>query len=578
MAIVSSGQITLTDLNDSKQLVLYLNTNYRTQIYDPNTGSYSPSFTSSNLVITPELYIAGGDGANLLPTADVTSLEWFEGTQTTSAIPETSGTTYAIPAGAVGSTAKPLTVKQNFTNKNNQIFTCQLVYLDPDTGFEITIKAQVDIVKIVNGEKGNAGANAVIGYLTNQSAVVATNSSGTGGVYGDSTKTQLKIFEGTNDITSSYTISQARTNVTVTEATTSATASVTNLTADTGSVTFTATRSGYPTITQTFNLSKSKQGTAGNSPTAYWLVPSTAVIQKSEAGALTPSSISIDMKYQTGTGSPGFYGGRLVIAEQASNGTWSDKYTSSGNETGAKSYTPSGNTIKAIRVRMYQSGVTPNGTTNMIDEQHIVIVSDGNTGKDSHYLNVWAPNGDTIRNGSGSITIEAELYKGAGTVTPSSIKWYIQDPEATVASGGDSDGGDGWRKLTSTTNYNITGYTTDTIVVPASAINGVEGFKCVASYSSETFSGVIVVRDFQDPISVQIIGSSVFKNGVGSTSLTAQLVRAGEVIPTTGYTFAWALYKADGTLIKTYTATGDTLTVSASDVSGTANLVVDVSK
>src|SRR5690606_16785137 len=180
MAVVSSGQITLTDLNDSKQLLLYLNANYRTQIYDPNNGSYNPNFASSNLVITPELYVAGGDGANLLPSADVTSLKWYEGTQTTTPIPETSGATYSIPTGSVATTAKPLTVKQNFTNKNNQVFTCVLTYLDPDTNFEITVKANIDIVKIVNGQKGDAGVNAISSFLTNTAAVVATNHDGSG--------------------------------------------------------------------------------------------------------------------------------------------------------------------------------------------------------------------------------------------------------------------------------------------------------------------------------------------------------------------------------------------------------------
>ncbi|AQN32580.1 hypothetical protein BCP12_168 [Bacillus phage BCP12] len=55
-----TGQITISDLNDAKQYILYLNPNYKTQIYDPNGLVYAPDFTSSNLVITPELYIAGG--------------------------------------------------------------------------------------------------------------------------------------------------------------------------------------------------------------------------------------------------------------------------------------------------------------------------------------------------------------------------------------------------------------------------------------------------------------------------------------------------------------------------------------
>jgi hypothetical protein len=615
MAVISSGQITLTDLNDARQVMLYLNGNYRTQIYNPNLPSgtdtsYTPNLASSNLVITPELYIAGGDGTNLLPSAQVQSVTWYEGTQTTTAITEnaTGGTTtggyaYTLPTGSPTTVAKPLTIKSNLKTANNAIFTCVVMYRDSRTGADIPVKAQFEITKITNGAKGDAGVNAITAVMTNENATVPTNSSGGSGVY-TTTATEIHVYEGTTELqaiisTGTPTAGQFKVTQGTAVGITAGTGAVSGkfwnigaantITADTASVPYTITGKRADgtdfTATKTLSITRVKAGVDATTPTAYWLVPSTSVIQRNvnSSNALTPASISIDIRSQTGTGTPGFYGGRLVIAEQDSAGTWADKYgiTTPANETAAKSYTPSANTIKAIRVRLYQAGVTPNGTTNMIDEETIVVVDNGVNAIDAHYLNVWAPKGDTVRNSAGTLDLQADLYKGAalatGTIT---YQWYIQDSSSTAAgaNGGDADGGDGWRKLDATTNYGVTNYTTKTATVPATAIAGVEGFKCVAKLNGNKFAGVIVVRDFQDPVSVNVLGANIFKNGEGSVTLTAQLLQAGQEIATTGYTFSWALYATNGNLIKTLAGTGPTITVAGTDVDGTANLVVEVSK
>ncbi|QDP42865.1 tail protein [Bacillus phage vB_BmeM-Goe8] len=468
---LATAQITLTDLNDVRQYMLFANGNYKTQIYDPNNTSYTPSFSSSNLVITPELYVSGGDGSNLLPSNQVKSVKWYEGTQTDTPLAETTsgttgnGFTYSIPTGAVTSTAKSLSIKSNIpSNITSQIYTCVVVYTDTQTNFDVTIKAQYEIVKVSNGTTGSTGG----------------------------------------------------------------------------------------------------------------------------------------------------------------------------------------------------------------------------AGTDAYFLNLWTPNGDTIRNSSGEILLQADLYKGSGKVTPTAFKWYIQDPTATTTSNGDTDGGDGWRliktvatattaptlaqvanantKLTAGTYYvkytwlgqsgetlgsteaslavaagndlkvtipafptnaigakvyigtasgvlkyagdistsagnvvinrydasnpaiptvnTATAVTSATLTVKPHAISGIEGFKVVATAPTTNikYSGVIMVKDVQDQIQANVLGSSIFKNGEGSTVLTVQLIQAGTVISNAGYKFTWALYNPNGSLVKTYPTTADTLTVPSTDVSGVGNLIVDVDK
>jgi hypothetical protein len=515
------------------------------------------------------------------------------------------------------------------------------------------------------------------------------------------------------------------------------------------------------------------------------MIVNSNVIQKSVSGTVTPATITITGNSQVGTAAPTSTASFKFVTDTTTDGsTWTDNHASPTGTVASTTYTTSGS-VKGVRFRMYLSSVTPS-TTNFIDEQTVWVVSDGATGIDSYYLNVWAPNGDTIRNGGGNVTLEADMYKGTGAITPTAFKWYFQDPSATTAAGGDADGGNGWRLITglsgapttaptlvgvsnSSTSmvagsyyakYTYCGYSGETVgssestaytlaanndlkitvpVIPPAgvqttkvyvgtatgaehyvgdlpsngvaekdtltitaaattagnvtvtlngtavniavaasdttsaiatkvaagtytgftasasgavvtftataigtktapsysagstgatgsivvttagtynsltitrydntaeaipttdsalsaavtattitirnwAIQGVQGYKCVATAPSTgiKYAAIAICRDFQDPISVQVIGSNIFKNGQGSLTLQAQLVQAGNNIASAGYSFSWGLYDNSGNLLKSYpSVTGDTITIPSTDVSGTANLVVDVNK
>jgi len=590
MPIVSTGQLTLTDLNDTKQLILYLNANQRTQIFDPNAGTYTPNFPTANLVITPELFIAGGTGVNLLPSANVVTITWYEGTQTTTPIAEVVGTDYTVATGSPTTVAKPLIVKTNFTAKNSQIYTCVVVYTDADTGFNVTLKANIDVVKITNGVKGDNGVNAILAVLSNEADSIPTDSAGANGIYTGS-GTEIYVYDGATALTydavgtanGTWKVTAVASGITagaIADSGVYATvANMSAITVDSATVTYTIT--GKTTLGVAINLTKKqtfsriKAGVTGTSPTLYRLIPSTNAIQKNISGVYNPTTLTVSGKSQTGTGTYGNYSARYIIADSPDGVTFTDRYTTPA-DIASYAYTPLAN-IKAIRVRMYLAG----GVTTMLDEQIIPIVVDGATGAvgaDALYLNLWTPSGDTTSNGTGSLTIQADLYKGGSTVTPTAFKWYIQDPSATAVSGGDADGGAGWRLLNVTYNAGTTGYTTATLTVPATAIVGVEGFRCIATYATLKYNNVIVLKDVTDPIQVSVLGASIFKNGEGSVILTAQLLQNGVELSTAGYTFAWAVYNANGSLNKTLAGAGATITVNAVDINGIGNVVVDVSK
>jgi hypothetical protein len=593
---LATGQVTLTDLNDVRQYILYLNGNYKTQVYDPNAKTYNPNFTSANVKIVPELYVSGGDGSNLLPSAQLKSINWFEGTDTegTPLAASTAGTTpaglaYTLPVGDAKTTDKTLTIKSNLVSFNTQVYTCEIVYVDPDSNFEIPLIATYELAKITNGATGSAGQHSMTAILTNEAVAIPTDSAGNNGNYANS-GTDIWVYEGTDALSYDGT-GTANGTFKVTAAATGVTAGALSdpgdqarvanasaISADQASITYTITgkrNNGTAfTLTKVQNFSRVKGGVAGTTPTTYWLMSSPAAITKTKAGAYTPNVVSASGMSQTGTSAPAAYSTWYRFSESTDGTTFTTKQTSTANATSA-TYTVSAANLKAIKVEMFTAG----GTSRLIDSQIIPIVTDGTDGSDgvdAYYLNVWAPDGDAIRNSSGTIKLEADMYKGAAEVTPTAFKWYNQDPSATTTSGGDADGGNGWRLMTT-----ATAFYTAMIVIGASMIDGVEAFKCVATApgTGRKYSGVIVVRDFQDPIVVNIIGANIFKNGQGSVTLTAQLIQSGNVIPNTGYKFDWALYSTAGALIKRYTGTtGDTITIPASDVTNTGNLIVDVSK
>jgi predicted phage tail protein len=153
-----------------------------------------------------------------------------------------------------------------------------------------------------------------------------------------------------------------------------------------------------------------EDGATGAASTAYWLVGSVAAISKSGAGAYTPSSITISAKAQTGAGAPAAYAGRFVIADTTNGSSYTDRYTSSGNES-SKSYTP-GAGIVALRCRLYLAG----GTSTLLDEQVIPIVADGTTVDQTVPSNPAAP---TLADSGWNVAADGAVYSWLSINLPS---------------------------------------------------------------------------------------------------------------------------------------------------------------
>ena len=197
----------------------------------------------------------------------------------------------------------------------------------------------------------------------------------------------------------------------------------------------------------------------------------------------------------------------------------------------------------------------------------------------------------TFKNDSiATIKAHCDLWRGSLIDdTLVTYQWYKQD--STVST--DQGAGVGWRKLDGTTNYGITGYTTNEITVPNSAVLNVAAFKCqikdidaASNTYNDYFYDTVTIVDQSDPVQVSVTssGGDVFKNGVGSTTLTAKLFRAGEEIDSAGTTYAykWYKYDKDSALVEDWGGTGidyktgKTLSVGSNDVDVKATFIVEV--
>lgn len=270
------------------------------------------------------------------------------------------------------------------------------------------------------------------------------------------TKTIAYAFMGSQDITDDCSFSvQKSAGVTGSWNADTHTYTVTGLSTDSGWVDITATYMTILTAVKRFNLSKikgGKPGTPGDPGTpgrTYYIQPSRTALKQTESHSISPGYIDFNAYYRDGTNASRVaYSGRFKIEEQSSAGTWTTIYTSAANETSvrhilyyvlqdtdgnfigdADGYAFGGwRDIAQIRVSLYAAG----GTTQLIDQQTIPVVKDGEKGEDGTALtpdevfNILTNNGEIqgLYKIGDKIYFNAEYIK-SGTIIADLIKGGI---------------------------------------------------------------------------------------------------------------------------------------------------------
>lgn len=161
------------------------------------------------------------------------------------------------------------------------------------------------------------------------------------------------------------------------------------------------------------------------------------------------------------------------------------------------------------------------------------------------------------------IILEATLRRG-GTLdttdtdnTPYICRWYEAGKPEVLAEGNNR-----------------------TFKITPDMVDNIKTFRVVITDQNEKsstyqkqFSKDITITDMSDPYSIDIVSSNgeIFKNGQGGSTLTAILKCGGiEVVDHSKETYTWIKKDKDGNIDSTFTASTQSIKISASDIVGKA--------
>lgn len=174
---------------------------------------------------------------------------------------------------------------------------------------------------------------------------------------------------------------------------------------------------------------------------------------------------------------------------------------------------------------------------------------------------ILAPQGTAIYNHDGSITLALTLFQGSEEVTPDWIRWYQINP----MSPGDEYSSVGWSFLNETNKE---------LILDEGRIHDSNTILVVAEFGGRIYRVTQQVEDITDPVDVEVIGPTVFKNGRGSVDLFAKLYKNGIEIDKRGedYGYSWYGYDNFGNLVKGFHKFGKQVTFTRDEVDNIVNI------
>lgn len=166
MSVKAFSQISITDLTDIGTLQFYINSNMPSStIYNPNTGMYTPDWSSEPLELTPVIFF---DSKVIELTSSALAIEW---TRREGALGET-----ALTTGETVTNGK-LVVSANVlaTNTYNLLtYIAHVSYTDPNSGVTLTSVNQMTFNLVKHAEElkyCSISGEGVFLYNTNQELI-----------------------------------------------------------------------------------------------------------------------------------------------------------------------------------------------------------------------------------------------------------------------------------------------------------------------------------------------------------------------------------------------------------------------
>lgn len=354
------------------------------------------------------------------------------------------------------STTPSVTLRATSSSSSSIVTTGDSVYLhaaDFGASTAVTITATLsdgvvltDKITIVRVKDGSIGISALTGYLTNESQTIPASAAGIVSSYAGASGI-FKVFSGTTDISTGQGITYS-TAVNASGLTNSGSGTLINATSgvyavdgglssgtDTATAVLRATLpAGYGggTIDKVFTITKSKSGSDGSPAKLLSIRTDKQVFTFDGTGGAFPAGqvIRLDADKQNTTASVTWSTSPSVSLHTAATGG---------------SVTTTGNTVY-LRIANFgaNSAVTITATltdgTTLTDTVTIVRVQDGAQGEpgdDAVLYYIKALNGTAIKNGTGTLTVEAHKVIGGvdSLLSTGSIQLYVGSTLVTAANG-----------------------------------------------------------------------------------------------------------------------------------------------
>lgn len=496
MAVLTSSQQTFVDITDQRKLSAYITSNLpKTQSEDPNTlpHEYAPDWTSSNLVLTPVIFL---DQTSVALSATGLTITWKrkDGTSAESSL-------------AAGETAANgiLTVNANKLSASDSgmiTYICYISYYDSETKNTVNISSDITYTLVRNAE------NAKLAYVTADTYVFKYDTSGalvgvaqaalTAQVQGVTiSKWQYKNSSG-NWV--DYPTTSDNTNITSGTLVVKPTHAVFNNNVAQIKV-VTSDPDVYDTITITKMYDGAKgadggKGATGSGGLSVILGNENQAIACTSAGKTSAAStitipftgyvgitqtactcavgtLPTGITLKTNTAATASAAGKVELSVAASSDLGAAA-TLTGDIT--LTFTISGNTVTKV-FTWTKSKAGTNGTSAVV-------------------FSVYAPNGTVVQNQSGSLTLATSAYSGTTAITSATYQW------AMYVNG---------------TWTNISGATASTLTVSGADIVNIQSYRCTMTYASKNYVDVITVEDKSDPYVSEMlsIGGFTVKNNLG---------------------------------------------------------------
>lgn len=496
MAVLTSSQQTFVDITDQRKLSAYITSNLpKTQSEDPNTlpHEYAPDWTSSNLVLTPVIFL---DQTSVALSASGLTITWKrkDGTSAESSL-------------AAGETAANgiLTVNANKLSASDSgmiTYICYISYYDSETKNTVNISSDITYTLVRNAENAKlayvTADTYVFKYDTSSTLVGASQATLTAQVQGVTiSKWQYKNSSGA---WANYPTTSDNTSITGGTLVVKPTHSVfVNNVAQIKVVTSDSDVYDTITITKMYDGAKGAdggKGATGSGGLSVILGNENQAIACTSAGKTSAAStitipftgyvgitqtactcavgtLPTGITLKTNTAATASATGKVELSVAASSDLGAAA-TLTGDIT--LTFTISGNTVTKV-FTWTKSKAGSNGTSAVV-------------------FSVYAPNGTVVQNQSGSLTLATSAYSGTTAITSATYQWA---------------------KYVNGTWTNISGATASTLTVSGADIVNIQSYRCTMTYSSKNYVDVITVEDKSDPYVSEMlsIGGFTVKNNLG---------------------------------------------------------------